>query len=125
MHRVLFVCSRNRLRSPTAEQVFSARHDLAVSSAGLDHDADNPVTPELLQWADLIFVMERAHRTRLQRRFRAALDGKRVVCLEIPDDYAFMDPKLVALLEQRVPRHLPASGARAKRARAPRSDDRG
>jgi predicted protein tyrosine phosphatase len=123
MQRVLFICSRNRLRSPTAEQVFSAREDLAVSSAGLDHDAENPVTPELLQWADLVFVMERAHRTRLQRRFRAALNGKRVVCLEIPDEYAYMDPALIALLEQRVPRHLSAGRSRPRRSRAARSHE--
>lgn len=124
MQCILFICSRNRLRSPTAEHVFSSRRDLSVSSAGLDHDADNPVTPELLRWADLIFVMERVHRTRLQRRFRADLNGKRIVCLEIPDDYAYMDARLVELLEQRVPRHLPAGAVKRSRRRASPVDDR-
>jgi predicted protein tyrosine phosphatase len=34
--------------------------------------------------ADLIFVMERAHRYKLSARFRPHLGGKRVVCLDIP-----------------------------------------
>ena len=105
---VLFVCSQNRLRSPTAEQVFSCRDDIEVDSAGTNHDADNPLTIDLVAWADMIFVMEKTHRGKLQRRFRTALGGKRVICLDIPDDYAFMQPELVRLLEARVSRHLPA-----------------
>jgi len=108
MRNVLFVCSQNRLRSPTAEQVFASCKGLEVTSAGLNHDADNPVTPELVEWADLIFVMERAHRSKLQRKFRASLNGKRVVCLEIPDEFDYMEPALVRLLEAKVPRFLPA-----------------
>lgn len=107
MKRVLFVCSQNRLRSPTAEQIFSQRPDLEVESSGTNHDADTPLTVELVAWADLIFVMERAHRDKLQRRFQRSLKGKRVICLDIPDDYEFMDPGLVRLLEAKVSRHLP------------------
>ncbi len=103
---VLFVCSRNRLRSPTAEQVFAEWPGVETASAGLSPDADAPVTPELLAWADTIFVMERVHRTRVQRRFRAHLNGKRVICLDIPDDYACMDPALMALLTRRMARFV-------------------
>lgn len=99
---VLFICSQNRLRSPTAEQVFADRPSIETASAGLKPDADVPVSPELLQWADLIFVMERAHRSRLSSRFRPWLGGKRIVCLDIPDDYDFMQPTLVDLLERKV-----------------------
>jgi predicted protein tyrosine phosphatase len=104
---VLFVCSRNRLRSPTAEQVFASRADIEVTSAGLDSGCGNPVTPELVEWADIIFVMEPAHRAKLQRRFRPWLKRARVIVLGIPDDYDFMDPVLIRLLESRVPQHLP------------------
>ena len=104
---VLFVCSQNKLRSPTAEQVFSRRNDLEVDSAGTNHDAETPLTAEAIAWADMIFVMEKAHRAKLQRRFRAALGGKRVICLHIPDDFNFMQPELVAILEEKVGRHLP------------------
>jgi predicted protein tyrosine phosphatase len=105
--RVLFICSQNRLRSPTAEQVFASWRGIEVASAGLNDDAESPVTPELLGWADLIFVMEKMHRSKLARKFRPYLNRKRVVCLDIPDEYEFMDPALVTLLKAKVPRHLP------------------
>ena len=106
MKRVLFVCSRNRLRSPTAERVFAGRPGIEVTSAGLAPDAEEPVTAETLAGVDLVLVMERAHRSRLQRRFGEHLRQARVVCLDIPDDYPFMDPGLVALLEERAGPHL-------------------
>jgi predicted protein tyrosine phosphatase len=107
MRHLLFVCSRNRLRSPTAEQVFADRPGVETASAGLDHDAEVPLTPELLAWADTVFVMERPHRGRLSRRFRAHLGGKRVVCLDVPDRYAYMEPALVELLRRRMEAYLP------------------
>jgi predicted protein tyrosine phosphatase len=82
------------------------RSDLEVASAGTNQDAEQPLTDELVAWADLIFVMEKTHRTKLQSRFRSALKSTRVICLDIPDNYTFMDPALVGLLEQRVSRHL-------------------
>lgn len=106
MLNVLFVCSRNRLRSPTAERVFSSWPRIEVASAGLDDDADKPVTPDLVAWADMIFVMEKAHRNRLRQKFHAYLASQRVICLNIPDEYEYMDPHLVKLLKALVPRHL-------------------
>ena len=103
------MCSRNRLRSPTAEQVFASWPGIETASAGINRDADNPVTPELLQWADLILVMERAHRSKLSTKFRVQMAGKRIVCLEIPDDFDYMEPALVELLKARVPKYLPSS----------------
>jgi predicted protein tyrosine phosphatase len=105
--RVLFVCSQNRLRSPTAEQIFANTPGLEVDSAGLNHDAETPLSAEQVLWADVIFVMEKAHRNKLSKRFKEQLDAKRVICLNIPDDYEFMDPILVKLLRVVVPRHLP------------------
>ncbi len=106
MRHILFLCSQNRLRSPTAEQVYSTEADAEVASAGLDNDAETVCTPELLQWADIVFVMEKAHRNRLSRRFRQHLKDVQVICLDIPDNYAFMQPELVQLLHDRVDRHL-------------------
>jgi predicted protein tyrosine phosphatase len=105
LKRVLFVCSQNKLRSPTAEQVFSTWPDLEVDSAGTNHDAENPLTGELVEWADVIFVMERTHRHKLSKRFKRQLKA-RVICLNIPDDYGFMEPALVELLKARVGPHL-------------------
>ena len=113
MKRFLFVCSQNKLRSPTAEQIFASRSGIEVSSAGTNNDAENPLTDELVAWADVIFVMERAHRNKVQKRFRKALNGKRIVVLEIPDDYEFMDPDLISLLEARMARFLPIIGPMA------------
>ncbi len=106
MKRLLFVCSRNRLRSPTAERVFGDEPGLETDSAGLAPDADTVLTRDHLEWADTVFVMEKAHRVRLARSFAPALRGKKVVCLDIPDKFDYMQPELVALLESKVRRHL-------------------
>jgi len=106
---VLFVCSQNRLRSPTAEQVFANHPGIECASAGTNHDADNPLTPELVEWAEIIFVMEKAHRNRVTAKFRRHLVNKRVICLDIPDEYEYMDPVLVRLLEVKVSRFLPVA----------------
>ena len=106
MKRVLFICGRNRLRSPTAEQVFSTHPDLEVASAGLNHDSDNPISRELVEWADVIFVMERVHRTKLSRAFGKQLGNRRIVCLDIPDKFDYMEPDLVNLLLAKVPQFL-------------------
>lgn len=106
LRNVLFICSQNKLRSPTAEQVFSTWSELECASAGLNNDAENPVTPELLEWADIIFVMEKAHRSKLSAKFRTHLKDARVVCLDIPDDYEYMDPSLIQILKSKVPRYL-------------------
>jgi len=97
--RVLFVCSRNRLRSPTAEEIFSSYPDWEVASAGLSPDAEVLLDSELVEWAELIFVMEKIHRTRLTRQFSRYLRDKRVVCLDIPDEFDYMQPELVELIK--------------------------
>jgi predicted protein tyrosine phosphatase len=101
MKRALFICSQNRLRSPTAEQVFAAWPNVETDSAGLAPDATVGLSSEQIAWADIIFVMEKAHRNKLSKRFREHLKGKRIVCLAIPDDYELMDPDLIRLLEAR------------------------
>ncbi|MFA4950861.1 phosphotyrosine protein phosphatase [Brevundimonas sp.] len=81
--------------------MFASWPGVETASAGLASDAEEECSAELVEWADIIFVMERAHRAKLQRRFRAQLKRARVICLDIPDDYAFMQPELVALLGRR------------------------
>jgi predicted protein tyrosine phosphatase len=103
---VLFVCSQNKWRSPTAERIFARYPGVECSSAGLNNDAENPLAPEQVERADIIFVMERAQRTKLSARFKKYLKGARVICLDIPDKYKFMDPALVSLLESKVPQFL-------------------
>jgi predicted protein tyrosine phosphatase len=109
MKRLLFVCSQNRLRSPTAEEVFSSWPNVEVASAGLNNDAETPLYAELVEWADIIFVMEQSHLKKLTASFKHNLKGQRVVCLDIPDRFSFMDPTLVRILEERVPKFLEGS----------------
>lgn len=104
--KLLFLCSQNRLRSPTAEQVFSTWQDLECDSAGLAPDATVPVSTEQIDWADIIFVMEQTHRNKLAKKFKPHLKNKRIVVLGIPDDYAFMEEGLVKLLTAKVPQFL-------------------
>jgi len=103
---LLFICGKNRRRSPTAEQVFSTWPDLAVASAGLSDDAVTPLDGELLEWADLVFVMERSYETKLRKRFRRHIKDQRVICLGVPDDYEYMEPALVELLIAKVGPYL-------------------
>lgn len=105
--RYLFICSQNRLRSPTAEQVFASYPGIEVASAGTNHDAEEPLSAEWVRWADVLVVMEKMHRAKVRRRFGAEQKGRRIICLDIPDNYAFMAPDLVALLKARMARHLP------------------
>ena len=94
-------------KSPTAEAIFAARNGCEARSAGTEPSARVRVSEKIIGWADWIFCMERRHAARLRQRFDPALfEGKRLVCLDIPDDYGFMDPDLVALLEAAVSEHL-------------------
>ncbi|HTL97438.1 MAG TPA: low molecular weight protein tyrosine phosphatase family protein [Holophagaceae bacterium] len=102
MKHLLFICSQNRLRSPTAEKIFYGRAGVEVASAGLSPDAVNPLSADLLEWADVVFVMEKAHRTKLSKKFRPFLTSQSVICLDIPDEYTYMEPALIELLESKV-----------------------
>ncbi len=104
--RLLFVCSRNRWRSRTAEEVFRGTPGLEVRSAGTSPQARIRVNEGHLHWADLVFVMERRHGEILRERFPEALDFCALRWLDIPDDYVFMDEELVSLLKVRVGGHL-------------------
>jgi len=101
--RVLFVCSRNQWRSPTAERVFRKREGLTVRSRGLAKTAKRVLQASDVRWAELILVMEDAHLDRLYDRFGELVGATPVRSLDIPDDYRFMDPGLVELLEVAVP----------------------
>ncbi len=103
---LLFVCSQNRLRSPTAEHHFSLIEGVEAASAGTNRSSDIPLSGELVEWADIIFCMERLHVERLRQRFGRQLGSRRVVCLDIPDRYGYMDPALIEILERKVRPHL-------------------
>jgi predicted protein tyrosine phosphatase len=103
---LLFVCSRNRRRSLTAEAVFSDLQGHFVLSAGTSPDANTPVSADIVEWADIIFAMEAVHRRRLNQRFSALLRTKRIIVLGIPDEYGYMDRSLIDILRTKVSQHL-------------------
>jgi predicted protein tyrosine phosphatase len=112
--RVLFVCEGNLHRSPTAQRLYSSTPGIEARSAGLSPLARVQVTDELIAWADVVFVMERRLRKLLRQRFSEALEDKELVCLEVPDDYQFQQPELVAVLTERLATHLGQPGFRSE-----------
>lgn len=103
---LLFICSENRLRSPTGEEVFSKYEGINAIGAGTNSDAETTVSGDLIEWADIVFVMKKSHRNKISKKFKELLKGKKLVCLNIPDNYDRMDPILVRLLENRVSKHV-------------------
>ena len=99
---VLFVCSKNRWRSPTAEEVFKKRASVSVRSRGTSKSAERTVGSQDLRWADIVFVMEEKHKRRLLSDFPGEMKFKELHVLDIPDDYQRDDPELVKLLKQHV-----------------------
>lgn len=103
---VLFICSRNKWRSPTAEQVFRRYPGLTLRSAGTSRNAQKSESYDLLRWADVICVMEQKHKSRLLAGYHRIIENKLLHVLDITDDYCFMAPELVTILEETVPRIL-------------------
>lgn len=96
---LLFICSRNQWRSPTGEAVWRRREGFAARSAGTSPRAKRTVSAADIQWADIIFVMESKHRSRLKARFSQLLAHKPLRVLDIPDEYRYMDEELIELLD--------------------------
>ena len=104
---LLFICSQNKWRSPTAEQLFDDHPHYEARSEGTEAGARVRVTAGRLGWADVIFVMERRHADRLREKFADALAGKPLIILRIPDKYQLGDSRLIALLRTKLPVYLP------------------
>ena len=106
MKKLLFVCSENRLRSPTAEAIFTEYEGIETIGAGTNSDAATPVSGDLIEWADIILVMEKMHRNKVSKKYKDLLKNKRLIVLDIPDNYECMDPELIQLLKAKVSRHV-------------------
>ena len=107
MKNFLFICSRNKWRSPTAEKIWQRSPHVNTRSAGTSPNAKRVVSVKDIEWADVIFVMEKKHKNRLRAKFTRLLDHKDIVVLDVPDDYGFMDQELVELLEDLMVPYLP------------------
>lgn len=103
---LLFICSKNRLRSPTAEEVFSNIEGFEAVGCGISKEAPTALSGDLVEWADIIFTMENIHRSKVTQKYSQLLRNKRLICLNIPDNYSRMQPELVELLKEKVARHL-------------------
>ncbi len=99
---VLFVCRANRMRSPTAEAIYLATPGITAHSAGIADSAPIPVTPALLKWADIVFVMEPYMRDHLLHHFPILAGVIPILSLYIPAEYTYMDTQLIHLLTQGV-----------------------
>ena len=92
---ILFICSRNNWRSPTAEALYKGKQDIVAKSAGTEPTARIKLSAKLVLWADIIFAMEKEHKQRLIERFPLETMEKEIVILNIPDEYEYMDEELV------------------------------
>lgn len=106
MKRALFICGKARARSPTAAQVFAEMPGISTDFGGISADADDALSADQIDWADLIFVMEPRHTTRLNDRFGKMLAGRRIINLSIRDRFTFMQPELVEELNRKALPHL-------------------
>ena len=99
---ILFLCSRNQWRSPTAEKIFQKRSNINVKSAGTEPGARIKINAKQILWADLIFVMEKKHKQRIQMKYPLETRHKEIHILDIPDEYQFMDPELIEEIKTKV-----------------------
>lgn len=106
---LLFVCTANLLRSPTAEEIYRKDPRFVVKSAGTADNAAQTLSTDLLEWADAIICMEKSHKKHIQKKFPETYAQKWVLCLDIPDEYERMQPTLVSLIQSRV-EHLSHNG---------------
>ena len=103
---ILFVCSRNQWRSPTAEMIYKNHSGLNVRSAGTEPSARIRLSAKIIIWADIIFVMEKKHKQRMQENFPSETDEKQIVILNIPDEYKFMDQELIEEIKTKVAEYI-------------------
>ena len=103
---ILFVCAQNRIRSFTAEKMFANSDRYQIRSAGVAADARIPLSESDLDWADVVFVMEKNHRNRIVKRFREKARSKTIICLYIEDIYEPMEETLIAELQYKLSGYL-------------------
>jgi predicted protein tyrosine phosphatase len=94
--KVLFVCTYGILRSPTAAHWAAAHKGWNTRSCGVSAAAVPPLHNNLLEWAERVYVMEQSIAEEIIAKYGGQGDKLRV--LNIPDEFSYMDRKLVALI---------------------------
>lgn len=98
---LLVICTNNRMRSATAEQIYRGDSRLDVRGAGTSPSAAHVVSTKDVEWADQILVMEEKHKEILQQRF-ANMALPPITVADIEDYYSYMDPELVEMLKSEI-----------------------
>ncbi len=96
MSNLLFICSKNQWRSPTAELLFKDHPIHTARSAGTSDKARIKVSQKIIDWADVIFVMGNKHRSIIRQRFD--FTDQTIIVLDIADVYQFGDAELIEIL---------------------------
>ena len=91
-------------RSPTAESLLRGKDGFETSSAGIWKYAHRRITEEMIDWADIIFVMDEEQKKAVTALEPEAVSKVRV--LNIPDIYTRNDPELVQMLKTRLSEYL-------------------
>ena len=104
--KLLFICSRNKIRSLTAEKLMKCMLGYRVASAGTQPGARVVVTAGQIRWADIIFCMEKSHLQKIQGRFAEEMAGKKEVTFHIPDEYQFMAEGLMDELRAKLAEYI-------------------
>ena len=98
---ILVICGRNKKRSRTAEHIFKHDEHFHIRSAGLSPKSERKISEQDLNWADLVFVMESDHRSKILDLY-PHLELPTIEVLHIPDEYEFMDEELIDILTGRM-----------------------
>ena len=98
---LLFVCSKNKWRSPTAEALYRNDCRVKVRSAGTSSSARKQISHKDLSWADLILVMENKHKKIIYSKYDR-FELPEIIVLDIPDCYQYMSDELVEMLQTTV-----------------------
>jgi predicted protein tyrosine phosphatase len=96
--KVLFVCSMNKWRSRTAEEIYRRNPELEVRSCGTSARARRRLSRDDVAWAEII-VMENKHRSRILADYARDAGYVPIHVLDVEDRYRYMDPELVAELQ--------------------------
>jgi predicted protein tyrosine phosphatase len=99
--KISVVCGRNKRRSRTAEYIFKNDNRFQIRSAGISSQSDVQINEKLINWANIIFVMDNGQRNRIQNQYRN-LDIPEIHSLDISDDYEYLDEDLINMLDTRI-----------------------
>jgi len=101
--KLLFVCNLGRNRSKTAAELLQKKHE--TKYAGILSES-NPLTEDIIRWADKIFCMTKDQYEYIQREFPDLYFRKDIVILNIDDVYYFEQDELIDILKERLRDYL-------------------